>query len=58
MIIEHKYDPIICMECGELCDIVETHNFGTSNEEVWGYCKKCKIDTFHSSIITEEKEDE
>lgn len=36
-----------CMICGEICDIVEYIN---TPIEMWCYCKKCKIDTFHKPL--------
>ena len=43
-----KYPVAICMECGEeceRCEEVETTTTGTI--ELWCWCEKCEIDTFH-----------
>lgn len=38
-----------CMICGEYCDTWEI-----IDEELWCYCHKCDIDTFHEKIIKDE----
>jgi len=45
-----EYPKPTCMECWKICEIVEYHNVGTKDEEMWVWCKECKIDTFHKPI--------
>jgi hypothetical protein len=41
-------DPI-CMMCGELCGVTEVlrQPFDPDPLQLWCYCRKCQIDTFH-----------
>lgn len=48
------YPDPLCMICGKWCDIVETHNLERDDEEIWCYCKKCKIDTFYEPLTDED----
>ena len=36
-----------CMMCGDINEIVE---FINDPVEMWCYCKKCDIDTFHNPL--------
>jgi len=54
---EKKYGPPTCMMCGEICDIVEIHNWLQEDEIAWCYCKKCQVDTFHEPLTEEEIEE-
>lgn len=44
---EAVFGEATCMICGEVCDIVEYIN---TPIEMWCYCKKCDIDTFHKPL--------
>jgi len=43
---DNGYPEPTCMICGELCDIVEWIK-DNGEYELWCWCKKCEIDTFH-----------
>lgn len=46
-------DPI-CMICGKECDITEVVSVASLGHgpplELWCYCEKCKVDTFHPPV--------
>lgn len=44
------YPEAICMHCSQVCDIWEEVDVGGGEWELWCYCKKCKLDTFHPAI--------
>lgn len=38
----------ICMECGKVCYVTEIVDVGHGGPyELWNYCKKCDVETFH-----------
>ena len=47
---EAEYGEPLCMECGEYCKTYEIHNWMKDDEEMWCWCDKCQIDTFHQPI--------
>ncbi len=48
-----EYPKAICQDCGKECDISEEVDIRGGNEkgfshiELWCYCPKCDIETFH-----------
>jgi len=50
---DNEYWPIpICMWCGEECNVTEVVDIGMGEYELWCYCPKCEVDTFHSAKET------
>ena len=51
-------DDPTCMECGNICKKSEIVWTGDQNSykgwELWCYCDRCKVDTFHRMISVEE----
>jgi hypothetical protein len=51
-------DDPTCMECGNICKKSEIVWTGDQNSykgwELWCYCDRCKIDTFHKMISVDE----
>lgn len=49
---EYEYPPATCMDCGEYCETWELIEQPTdpSGAEIWCYCRKCNIETFHGSL--------
>jgi hypothetical protein len=48
---EWEYPDPTCMECGEECFVWEEVDIGYGGPfEMWCYCKKCDIETFHPRI--------
>lgn len=45
------YPEATCMYCGKVCDIYEIHRH---DNQLWCYCKKCDVDTFHKPINSED----
>jgi len=39
---------ITCMICGENCETWEEVDSGEETPQIWCWCDKCSIDTFHS----------
>lgn len=36
-----------CMQCGEDCETTEDVEVVPGEWEIWAYCRKCKVETFH-----------
>lgn len=48
---ENEYPPATCMDCGALCDRWEEVDIGNGGPyELWCYCTRCAIDTFHPPV--------
>jgi hypothetical protein len=51
-------DDPTCMECGNICKKSEIVWTGDQNSykgwELWCYCDRCKVDTFHKMISVDE----
>lgn len=41
------YPEPTCMICGDVCEVYEIHH---KDDQMWVWCKKCKVDTFHQPI--------
>ena len=37
----------VCMMCSEICDTWEHVDIGMGEHELWCYCEKCDVETFH-----------
>lgn len=44
------YPDPLCMMCGELCDGRSEERFDGREWELWSYCAKCDVGTFHPRI--------
>lgn len=43
-----EYPDAVCMECGGICDRWEEVDTGFGGPwELWCYCPRCKVETFH-----------
>jgi len=46
-----EYPEAICMSCGDICSTTEHVDIGMGEYELWCWCPKCEIDTFHQLPI-------
>lgn len=50
VVITPEFPKPICMDCGNECEtweVLRPEDVTGDKHEMWCYCEKCKIDTFH-----------
>ena len=46
----HGIPPAICQMCCRECETTEIVGDAFNEPELWCYCKRCEVDTFHPLI--------
>ena len=64
--LEQHIDPTLesinttCQQCGQDCEIWQELliSYGSQETEIWCYCKRCDMETFHPTPKSNKKSDE